>query len=256
LLVFVHGGFCDSSDWENQIRALGSRFRVLSPDLRGHGASTVDDPQTCTVENFAADVAAMATAAGARRAVFIGHSLGCRVVLELTRNRSDLVAGLVLVDGSRLGSPAPGTAARTIAATAQSRGVRAVAAELFGAMFFDERHTWLRERVVARALAMDEDVMRATMVGGVRWDRDTLELALATIRVPTLAIQATTTDLDGTKRTLRPGELAGAWLELLRARTADVAVDVVDGAGHFCMLEEPERVTAPMARFAGALRTA
>jgi lipase len=56
-------------------------FRVLAPDLRGHGASTWEPPWS--LEQHAADVLETLAAEGVERAAFVGHSFGARVVLEL-----------------------------------------------------------------------------------------------------------------------------------------------------------------------------
>src|SRR2546423_6811203 len=60
---------------------LARRFRVLAPDLRGHGFSDWGPPWT--IATHAHDVLETLDAAGVRRARFVGHSFGGRLVLEL-----------------------------------------------------------------------------------------------------------------------------------------------------------------------------
>ena len=38
-VVFVHGYVGSNRDWVNQVPALASRYKVIAPDLRGHGRS-------------------------------------------------------------------------------------------------------------------------------------------------------------------------------------------------------------------------
>jgi pimeloyl-ACP methyl ester carboxylesterase len=38
-LVLLHGGFLDHHMWDDQIPVFASRYRVIVPDARGHGAS-------------------------------------------------------------------------------------------------------------------------------------------------------------------------------------------------------------------------
>ncbi|MDA0225577.1 MAG: alpha/beta fold hydrolase, partial [Proteobacteria bacterium] len=99
-LVFVHGFACSHSDWAAQVPHFAPTRAVLACDLRGHGA-TPGRAEECTLENYGADVAALVSALALKRAVLVGHSMGCRVVLEAARAAPDRVAGLVLVDGSR-----------------------------------------------------------------------------------------------------------------------------------------------------------
>ena len=39
-VVFLHGATLDSRAWAAQFDALSTRYRVVAPDLRGHGLST------------------------------------------------------------------------------------------------------------------------------------------------------------------------------------------------------------------------
>jgi lipase len=61
-------------------RRLGG-FRVIAPDLRGHGKSPWDPPWS--LEQHVADVLEMLAALGLERAPFVGHSFGGRLILEL-----------------------------------------------------------------------------------------------------------------------------------------------------------------------------
>jgi len=60
---------------------LAGEFRVLAPDLRGHGFSDWDPPWT--IATHAHDVLETLDAAGVRHAPFVGHSFGGRLILEL-----------------------------------------------------------------------------------------------------------------------------------------------------------------------------
>ena len=61
---------------------LARRFRVLAPDLRGHGRSGWEPPWT--LAQHVEDVRETLEAAGVERATVIGHSFGGRLTLELT----------------------------------------------------------------------------------------------------------------------------------------------------------------------------
>src|ERR1700704_1642051 len=107
-LVFVHGFCCSHEDWLLQINELKSRFEIVACDLRGHGL-TPGRPQECSIEHYGGDVAALVSNLDLNRAILIGHSMGCRVVLEAARliassENPGRIAGLVLIDGSRQAS--------------------------------------------------------------------------------------------------------------------------------------------------------
>ena len=80
-------------------RTITSRWRV---DLRGHGLSTTADPDTCTLQQMAADVGHLIHRLGPAPAVVVGHSYGTRVALLAGQMHPQLVSGVVLVDGSRV----------------------------------------------------------------------------------------------------------------------------------------------------------
>lgn len=75
---------------------LAGRFRVLAPDLRGHGFSDWEPPWS--IEALAADVVETAQAAGVERAAWVGHSFGGRLVLEIAARRPELVERMALLD--------------------------------------------------------------------------------------------------------------------------------------------------------------
>jgi lipase len=75
---------------------LAARFRVLAPDLRGHGFSGYEPPWS--IATHLADVLDTADAAGVERAAWIGHSFGGRLVLELCAQEPDRVERAVLLD--------------------------------------------------------------------------------------------------------------------------------------------------------------
>jgi lipase len=75
---------------------LASRFRVLTPDLRGHGSSGWDPPWT--IATHAHDLLETLDDLGIRNADFVGHSFGGRLILELAVLDPDRVGRAALLD--------------------------------------------------------------------------------------------------------------------------------------------------------------
>jgi lipase len=75
---------------------LAQRFRVLAPDLRGHGHSDWEPPWTLRAN--LADVLETVAAAGVERSVWLGHSYGARLILELAALEPDRIERAVLLD--------------------------------------------------------------------------------------------------------------------------------------------------------------
>jgi lipase len=75
---------------------LARRFRVVAPDLRGHGFSDWEPPWT--IATHAHDVLETLDALGVRSAQFVGHSFGGRLMLEIAALDSDRILRAALLD--------------------------------------------------------------------------------------------------------------------------------------------------------------
>ncbi|MEZ5652483.1 MAG: alpha/beta hydrolase [Burkholderiaceae bacterium] len=259
-IVFVHGALCQHDDWRHQIPPFARRHRVLAPDLRAHGRSR-EQPGQIGVERFSIDVRAMLDAAGVvEPAVLVGHSMGCRVLLQIWRDAPERVAALVFVDGAYL-VPTPlgdldDDARRSRADDARRRALELFigggpAARLqvgFTGMFFDERFAAERDRVLDHALSLPSEVPRELMPGFAAWDVMNLESVLATVTVPALAFASTKMDGASERRPLGPNE-STAWLQALSQHVPGAEIVRLHGTGHFVMLEQPALVNERIARF-------
>jgi 3-oxoadipate enol-lactonase len=93
-VVFLHGATLDHRAWHPQTDALRRRFRVVAPDLRGHGSSTGRFDFDTAVQ----DVLALLDHLPGPPVVLVGLSLGANIAQEVIRRRPDLVGGLVAAD--------------------------------------------------------------------------------------------------------------------------------------------------------------
>jgi pimeloyl-ACP methyl ester carboxylesterase len=97
-VLAIHGITSTSRTWLATARCLDDRAALIAVDLRGRGASSAL-PGPVGLEAHARDMLAVLDAAGLRRAVVVGHSLGAYVAARLAVRHPDRVAHLVLVDG-------------------------------------------------------------------------------------------------------------------------------------------------------------
>jgi pimeloyl-ACP methyl ester carboxylesterase len=93
-LLFIHGMCGNAHVWQGQVRRLGSRFRCITYDRRGHTRSPLGEAPE-SVQTHAEDAAALIRTLGVRPVV-VGSSGGARIGVELARQHPDLVAGAVL----------------------------------------------------------------------------------------------------------------------------------------------------------------
>jgi pimeloyl-ACP methyl ester carboxylesterase len=249
-LVFVHGFACSHEDWGLQLDFFRKTHEVVACDLRGHG-QTPGRPAECTIENFGGDVAALLSVLSLEKSILIGHSMGCRVVLEAAKLAPERVAGLVLIDGSRTGSGDPDQAEAAARAAVDKAGYPAFAEALFRQMFFTP--SALSETIVARALRQSAGFGPVLWPGMTRWDAAKMDAALAAVRAPVLAIQSTTRNADLKRSMLKAGE-SSPYLDLLRRELKDARIEVVPGVGHFTQLEAAATVNRLISEFAAAGR--
>ena len=73
-----------------------ARFRVVAPDLRGHGRSGYEPPWN--LATYVADLIETADALGIEQADWLGHSFGGRLVLELAAAHPERIRRAVLLD--------------------------------------------------------------------------------------------------------------------------------------------------------------
>ena len=247
-LVFVHGFACDRTDWRAQADSLVSRTTVVEWELPGHG-STPGTPAECTIEAYGAGLARALAELELPPAILVGHSMGCRVVLEANRRQPDAVAGLVLVDGSRIARGDRAAARRAMADQLDGDGYRRFVREFFESMFFPASDPALATAICDRAMRLPAAVGRALMTDLAGWDAGKVESALDRVGVPVLAIQSTTMNSALKRVPLAPGQNS-PWIDLIRAHVPSATIVILPGPGHFPQIELAEEVTALIAGFA------
>jgi pimeloyl-ACP methyl ester carboxylesterase len=113
-LLLLHSIGTTQHIWDPQAVALARRFRVIRPDLRGHGLSGVT-PGDYSMALLAADALALLDALDIPCAHVAGCSIGGRIALQLAALAPARIASLILV-GTALAYPEAATGQTRIAA--------------------------------------------------------------------------------------------------------------------------------------------
>ncbi|WP_167473347.1 alpha/beta fold hydrolase [Nocardia arthritidis] len=268
-IVLVHGFPQTSAGWTHQIPALAAAgFRVLAPDMRGYGRSTIpDDPAAYDADTIAADLTGLLDHIGERSAIFVGHDIGATMVWHLARANPDrvrAVAALSVPFAPRPTQPPtavlratlgpehylllfqePGIAekilTRDVRRTLLTEGNWTRAWARSGAM--PPRPDWLSEEELAAAVL---DFTRTGFSGGLSYYRNfdrnwqlSARFADQKVLMPALFITGT----EDIVRTFMPTEPMRIWVPNLQMIT-------LDGAGHFIQQERPEQVNRALIDFA------
>ncbi len=97
-ILFLHGLAADLSQFERQHLFFENRYRVLSINLRGHGASIPKgkySPQIFSLHKFARDIIKVLDKLDIDCAHIVGNSMGGNIGYELLKTRPDIIRALV-----------------------------------------------------------------------------------------------------------------------------------------------------------------
>lgn len=98
VVILLHGAALDHHAWDPQVESLRHRYRLVAPDLRGHGDSVAHDGFTFAAA--VADIVALLEILPDRPVALVGLSLGGNIAQEVVRQRPELVDALVVADST------------------------------------------------------------------------------------------------------------------------------------------------------------
>ncbi len=98
-LILVHGSRDHARSWDRIAAAFAHEFRILAPDLRGHGDSAWAPGAMYSIPEYVLDLSALIDIVGGWPVYLIGHSLGGAVVLQYAGVYPDRVKKLVSIEG-------------------------------------------------------------------------------------------------------------------------------------------------------------
>jgi pimeloyl-ACP methyl ester carboxylesterase len=102
-VLLVHGNGGHAHWWDALITAFVPGFRLVAPDLRGHGESDWSTAPSYSIGDFSSDLLAIAEQLAPRRFAIIAHSMGARAAAWFTAQQRDRVRGLALLDTTLAG---------------------------------------------------------------------------------------------------------------------------------------------------------
>lgn len=238
-VVLLHPFPVHHEFWLPVAPQLSDRYRLIMPDLRGHGDSGLGEG-SATMQKHAADVARVMTAAGVDRAPLIGVSIGGYAMFEFWRRFRERVSALVLCN-TKAGADTP----QARAARLQSADdVLKTGTELFfeGMLQKVLAETTRKSRpdLVDGALRMMRKMSPEDVAGVQRGmaDRPDSIPTAQTINVPTLLITGDEDSATGV-----------AEAEVMKQNIRGSEMKVVAKAGHYSAWEQPEEVGRLLRQF-------
>jgi 2-succinyl-6-hydroxy-2,4-cyclohexadiene-1-carboxylate synthase len=246
----LHGFSGSGADWAPLAATLADRFRLLAPDLLGHGASSAPkDPARYAMECAAADIIALLDALALERVHLLGYSMGGRLALYLACRQP------MCCDGLYLESSSPGLAAAA-QRTARVAADEALAdwIETAGIPAFVDR--WEKLPLWASQAVLPPAVAAAQRARQLR--NRPIGLANSLRGMGTGVQPPLWSDLPRLHRPVRL--LAGALDAKFSMRAQEMAgrlpnaqLHIQPGAGHNVHLEQPSFFAADLARWLMAI---
>jgi 3-oxoadipate enol-lactonase len=242
-VILLHPFPVNHEFWLPVAERLATRYRVVMPDLRGHGDSGVGEGPA-TMEKHAADIARVMDDAEIGRAPLVGVSIGGYTLFEFWRNHRGRVAALGLFNTK---APADGSQARAGRLQAANDVLERGAEPFFESMVpkvLAKTTREMRPDVVDGTLRMMRKMSPegvAQVQRGMAARPDSVE-TLKTINVPTLLVTGDEDAMTGVNEA-----------ELMRQHISGSQLRVIPKAGHYSPWEQPEEATRLLRHFLDGL---
>ncbi|WP_407069909.1 alpha/beta fold hydrolase BchO [Methylorubrum extorquens] len=249
-LLLLHGTGAATHSWRGLAPLLAERFRVVAPDLPGHGFTDPLPPRRLSLPGMAEAVGDLVTALGLNPRLAIGHSAGAAVLARMCLDRRIDPDLLVALNGAL--TPFPGVASFLFPGIARMLFLNPVTPKVFA---------WSADRAAVRRLIdgtgsrLDPQGLdlyrrlftRPGHVAGAlgmmaNWDLPSLARDLPRLEIRTLLI------VGGDDKAIKPDDSFA-----LRERLRSARVELLRGLGHLAHEEAPERVAEIILAEADAL---
>lgn len=234
-LVLLHGLGSTKKDWDFQIPVFSKNYRLIIPDLRGHGASSSNSEFGVPV--LTEDVVALLKTLKIEKFSCIGFSMGGAVAFQIAISYPEMVDKLIIVnsgpDFNAMGELGE-ELIKTRTAFIQTKGMKALAKEISANMLPEKHQDKLRQEFEERCGNNDEQVYLKTFLTLMEWG---LGDKLSTISKPTLVI---TSDNDYTPV---------AHKEAYTSRMQNARLHVIENSRHAVLMDQPEAFNEAVLNF-------
>ncbi|MFD0709555.1 alpha/beta fold hydrolase [Photorhabdus akhurstii] len=242
-LLLGHSYLFDSTMWAPQIEALSKKYRVIAPDLWGHGNSGELPEQHRTLADLARDYLALMDQLGIKEFAIIGLSAGGMWGIELVEMAPDRVKALVLMD-TFVGLEPEVTYTKYFAmldAIEQAGAIpQSILQQQIAPAFFSQQPAQhLVDELTQRLVAIPAETLRNSVVplGRIIFGREDRTHLLEKLDIPSLVI-------TGEQDTPRPPLEGYLMAEILQCDHI-----IIQDAGHISTLEQPHKVNQELIAF-------
>lgn len=236
-LVLIHGVGGDASTWDALVPDLAKRFRVIRPDLRGHGRSPLL-AAPCTAEDLARDVLQVMDALGVAAAGVAGNSLGGQVAQALALMAPQRVRKLAFISTVAGRTSIERDNALKRIEVLKQKGIGEIARGNVERWFTDAFRARHPELVEARVRVLLESDPASYLHAYTVFATADYANQLSRIQAPTLIVTGEH-DVAATSRMAR----------LMQERITGSTLHVLPGLRHSLLIEAPGEISALLTGF-------
>ncbi|CAM3030755.1 alpha/beta fold hydrolase [Paenibacillus sediminis] len=235
--VLLHG-FCGSSAyWNDIVPLLSSHYRLIVPDLRGHGRS--DAPMgPYSIDQMADDIVKLLDHLQISKATVFGHSLGGYISLSLAERYPLRMKGFSLVHSTAYPDSEEAKKKRLQAVSSiQAHGIADFVDGLIPGLFAADNVKLMPEKIMrAKEIGYHTPPQGAIGASLAMHDRPDRRDVIANSELPVLLVA-------GEKDGVVPHE------KTFTASKSNIIQSIIPGAGHMSMMEKPQQLANVMHSF-------
>jgi pimeloyl-ACP methyl ester carboxylesterase len=238
VVLLVHGLGSDHSVWDGQVTELAKEFRVLAPDLRGHGRSAAPPGSTFTFAEMEGDLGRLLDERQVANVHLVGMSAGGFLAMRWALDAPGRLRSLTLIGSSVHCDNHTKAVAQRWAETYRDEGFDAYVLRLVKDLFYPDwvdQHLEIVEVIAAQQRTAD---LPSVFAWGQTVRSFDLRGRLLKIRLPTRVLQG-----------MDDAVVDGSHARLLRVSIPGADLKLFAQTGHLVPWERPQETTEAVREF-------
>ncbi len=243
-IVMLHGVGANRTLWNGIVPALASRFRVVVPDLRGHGATAAPPGSRFTFDELEADVLGLLDEKALPPVHLVGMSGGAMLALRIALDHPERCRSLTLISGAAYCDNQTRAIAERWMDAYRREGSDAFALRVLKDFYYPD---WM-EAHLDFADRVREEVARVDLGPAMMWSAALTGFdernRIASLGRPTLVVQG-----------MDDAVIDASHGRILRQSIHDSQIRILAQTGHMVPIERPAETAEAIAAFVTAIES-